>query len=251
MTEAAMFAFFCVFVRSSALMLASPVFGAQTTPVNVRVMTTLALAGALTAVVQPAIGPMPPDMGTLVVRVGGEIFVGVLIGSFVTLALQAAHIGGALMDMQTGLSSGQAINPINGVSSTLLAQFKFLLSVVVFLSVDGHHLLLEAMVRSYGVTPNFEAIQTTLPILLSTTFALGLQIALPVLGVGMLVDAALGLINRAVPQMQALQVGMPAKVALGLTTVAISLPSIAGATKMATAAAFQALGPMLGVRFGG
>ena len=246
MTEAAMFAFFCVFVRSSALMLSSPVFGAQTTPVTVRVMTTLALSGAITAVVQPRVGPIPADLGALIVRLGGEILIGLLIGNFVTLALQTASIGGALMDVQTGLSSGQVMNPINGVSSTILSQFKFMLSVVVFLSMDGHHLLIQAMIATYDVAPNFSAIQSGLTSLLGAMFALALQIALPTLGVGMLVDAALGLINRAVPQMQALQVGMPAKIAIGLTSVAIGLPAVAAGTHAATNAAFKALSPILG-----
>jgi flagellar biosynthetic protein FliR len=246
MTEAALFAFFCVFVRSSALMMSSPVFGAQTTPVNVRVLTTLALSGAVTAVVQPKVGPVPPDLGALIVRLGGEILVGLLIGNFITLALQAAQIGGAIMDVQTGLSSGQTLNPINGVSSTILAQFKFMLSVVVFLSMDGHHLLIQAMIQSYGVTPNIDAIQTSLTGLLSAMFGIALQIALPTLGVGMLVDGALGLINRAVPQMQAIQLGMPAKIALGLTAVSLGLPAVAAGTRAATEAAFVALSPVLG-----
>ncbi|MGV3613906.1 MAG: flagellar biosynthetic protein FliR [Fimbriimonas sp.] len=246
MTEAALFAFFCVFIRCSALMLSSPVFGAQTTPVNVRVMTTLALSGAITAVVQPKAGPVPADLGELLVRLGGEVLIGLLIGSFMTMALQTASIGGALMDVQTGLSSGQVMNPINGVSSTIISQFKFMLSVVVFLSMDGHHLLIQAMIGTYDVAPNINAIQTGLTGMLTAMFGLALQIALPTLGVGMLVDAALGLINRAVPSMQALQVGMPAKIAIGLTAVSIGLPAVAGATHAATHAAFKALGPVLG-----
>ena len=247
MTEAALFAFLCVFVRSSALMLSSPVFGAQTTPVNVRVMTTLALSGAITAVVQPKVGPLPADLGEMILRIGGEALIGLLIGNFISIALQAAQIGGSLMDVQTGLSSGQTINPINGVSSTILAQFKFMLSVVVFMSMDGHHLLLQAMISSYGVAPNIEAIQTSLPGLLSATFAIALQIALPTLGVGMLIDGALGLVNRAVPQMQALQIGMPAKIAIGLTAVSLGLPAVVSGTHAATQAAFTALGPVLGL----
>lgn len=246
MTEVALYAFFCVFVRTSALMLSSPIFGAQSTPLMVRVMTTLGLSGAIASVVQPRIGPLPSSMGELVTHISGEILVGLLIGYFITMALQAGAIGGALMDIQTGLSSGQTLNPISGVSSTLLSQFKFMLGVVVFLSLNGHHLLLEAMVNSYGVVPNIESIRQGLMGLISAIFNIGLKIALPTVGVGIIVDSTLGLLNRAVPQMQAFQIGMPVKILLGLITIAVGLPAISVGTQAATQAGFEALAPVLG-----
>lgn len=214
-------------------------------------MTTAAISGALTMVVQPRIGPVPENMGDFMNRMGTEALVGLLIGNFISFALQAAHIGGALMDMQTGLSSGQTINPINGVSSTVLAQFKFLLSVVVFMAMDGHHLLLRAMIDSFDATLNLGALESSFVKLMGTMFTIALQIALPTTGVGMLVDGALGLINRAVPQMQAMQVGMPAKIILGLITVSLGLPAVAGATQLATSAAFETMAPVIGVKVGG
>lgn len=246
MTEAALFAFFCVFCRTSALMMSSPIFGAQSTPLMVRIMATLGLSGAVASVVQPKIGPLPSSMGDLVTQVVGEIFMGVVIGYFITLALQAAAIGGALMDIQTGLSSGQTVNPVSGVSSTLLSQFKFMLSVVVFLSINGHHMMLEAMVGSYGVVPNLAGIREGLMGLISAVFYIGLKIALPSVGVGIIVDSTLGLLNRAVPQMQAFQIGMPVKILLGLITIAIGLPAITVGTEAATAAGFEALRPIIG-----
>lgn len=251
MTEATMFAFLCVFVRFSALMLSSPVFGAQTTPVNVRVLITLAISGSLTAVVQPKVGPVPADMGEFFIRIATDATVGLLIGNFMSLALQTAQIGGAFMDVQTGLSAGSTMNPINGVSSTVLAQFKFMLSVVVFMAMDGHHIMIRALVDSFGVTPNLGALQTSFVQLVAAMFTIALQIALPTIGVGMLVDGALGMVNRAVPQMQAMQVGLPAKIALGLISVSIGLPAIAGATQHVTTAAFESLAPVIGVPIGG
>jgi flagellar biosynthetic protein FliR len=248
-TEATLFAFLCVFVRGSALLLSSPVFGAQSTPVTVRVMTVMALSGALTAVVQPKVGPMPTDLLDLGMRIGNEVLIGLLIGNFISFALQAAHIGGAFMDVQTGLSAGSTVNPINGVSSTVLAQFKFMLSVVIFMSMDGHHILIRALVDSYGATPDLGQLETGVVKLVGAIFTIALQIALPTMGVGMLVDGALGLVNRAVPQMQALQIGMPAKIAVGLTAVGIALPAITTATQAATNAAFDALSPILGIPF--
>ena len=55
-------------------------------------------------------------------------------------------------------------------------------------------------------------------------FMLGLQMALPATAVLLLVDVAFGLVARMVPQINIFMVGMPAKVIVGLMTVAMLLP---------------------------
>ena len=245
-------AFFLVFVRCSALLLSSPIFGAQTTPVHVRIMTTLAISASLTVVIKPTIQAMPTDLYSLTILVAQEAAAGILIGTFMSLALQVAQIAGGLMDLQTGLGSSHAMNPINGVDSTLLSQFKFMLGVVVFLSLDGHHLVLLAMVKSYSTMPllsleSIPAIRDGLLGLLTGVCLLAVQIAGPVIGVSMVVDTTLGLISRAVPTFQAMQVGLPAKIALGLVAVGIGLPALTGGINSATNLALKALGPILHV----
>lgn len=251
MTEAALYAFLLVFLRCSAMLVSSPVFGAQSTPLPVRIWTTVALAGALTMIVQPGIGRMPADAWLFVMAVLQEIAIGVLIGSFLTLALQAAQVAGAFMDLQVGLGMSQTLNPLNGVSVTVLAQFKFMLAVVVFLSLNGHHLAIEAVLRSYQDAPalglhSLTALKDGLLTLVTSIFLLALQISAPVLGVTLVVDAGLGIVNRAVPQMQAIQVGMPAKVGIGLLGVAIGLPALTAGVNAAVNSALTALRPALG-----
>ncbi len=247
--SALLFAFMLVFVRCSAMMLASPVFGAQSTPVQIRVLTTFAISAALTAIIQPKIGPVPTDMYGFVSSVIQELLAGLLIGMFMSLAMQVALIAGAICDLQVGLSMSQAMNPITGVSVTVLSQFKFLLGVVIFLQIDAHHMLIELFVRSYQTVPSLSmssvpAVQAGLLHLLGTVFLLALQIAAPVMAVSFVVDAGLGIINRAVPQMQAMNVGLPAKIGIGLTAVGLGLPALAGGVNAAVGEAFKVLGPI-------
>ncbi len=245
-------AFFLVFIRCSALLLTSPVFGAQSTPVHVRIMTTLAISAAITMVVKPDMGHVPTDLYSLTMAIAQEVAAGILIGTFMSLALQVAQIAGGIMDLQTGLGSSHALNPINGVDSTLLSQFKFMLGVVVFLSIDGHHLVLQAMVRSYSTMPvlsveSIPVIREGLLTLFTSVFLLAIQIAAPVLGVSLVVDTTLGLISRAVPTFQAMHVGLPAKIALGLIAVGVGLPALTGGITAATHLALKALAPILHV----
>src|SRR5690349_5299798 len=106
---ALLFAFLLVFVRCSAMLLSSPMFGAQNTPVQVRVMTTLAIAGALTLVLKPKMGPVPTEMYSLAAAVLAEAVAGIVIGLSMSLVLQAAQIAGSILDLQLGLSLSQAI----------------------------------------------------------------------------------------------------------------------------------------------
>ncbi len=242
-------AFFLIFTRCSALLLSSPIFGAQNTPLQVRIFTTVSFAAALSGLIRPHMGPMPHDLLELLVRMAQEVSVGLIIGFLMTLALQVTQIAGAFMDIQVGLGSSQVINPINGVSVTILSQYKFLLGVVIFLSLDAHHLIIEAFVRSYTATPNlsFESwleIQRNLMAFLKDMFLVAIQITGPVLGVSLVIDAALGLVNRAVPQIQAMQIGLPIKIGVGLIAVGIGLPSLVGGVSFMTSHALRVVGPI-------
>lgn len=246
MSEALIYAFLLVFVRCSAMMLASPVFGGQSTPAHVRVLTTVCLAGALTAVVNPAAIKPPGGIGDLGLAVANEAVAGLLLGAFMNVVLQVAQIAGSILDIQVGLSMSQTLNPIAGVSVTVLAQFKFMLAMVLYLSMNGHHQLLEAFANSYRAMPalGVEAmpnLANQVVALISGVCVLALQIAAPVLAVSLVVDASLGLINRAVPQMQVFLVGMPAKIILGMSVLAFGLPAMADGIQSGVAHGIDAL----------
>jgi flagellar biosynthetic protein FliR len=151
--------------------------------------------------------------------------------SFVFYAVQMA---GSLVDIQIGLGSSQVINPSTGVPITIASQLKFMLAMAVFLAMNGHHAMFVAFAKSYEAFPTFSmdtmsALQENLTRLLTDMSLLALQIAAPVAAVGLIVDAGLGIINKAVPQMPVFLVGIPAKVLIGVLALSISLPTIVGA----------------------
>ncbi len=230
--DAALFwSFLVVFIRCTALLMASPVLTGQHTPVNVRVMIGMALSAALVFVIQPKVGAVPQDMYTLTLTIAQEAVIGLMIGMFISMAFTAFEVAGSFLDMQVGLSSSQVMNPVNGIQSTLLSQFKHMLALVVFLTLGGHQLLIKAFIKSYEVMPSMgamhlDAIQNNFVAMLGQILLLGIQIAAPVAAVGFIIDAALGFINKSVPQFPAMIVGMPAKIIMGLLTLSIALPAM-------------------------
>jgi flagellar biosynthetic protein FliR len=250
---ALMYSFVVVFVRCSAMLLVSPMFGAQNSPVQIRIFTTLAIAGALTLALKPSIGPPPVEMYALAAAILKEILAGLLIGIFMSLVLQAAQMAGAIIDMQMGLGMSQAMNPLTGVPVTVISQFKFMLALVLFLSMDAHHQMIIAFARSYQTMPalsyeSIPAIKTGIGTLMGQLSLLALQIAAPVMAVSLIVDAGLGIVNKAVPQMQAMLVGLPAKVIMGMLALSLGLPAMTSAVSTGVGAAFRGLSHSTGLR---
>lgn len=241
-----MLAFLLVFVRASATLLVAPMFGAQNTPLPIRILTTLSIAAALTVAIRPRLGPLPATMHELAMAVLVEAGAGLLLGGMVNLAMQALTIAGSLADLQTGLTMSQVMNPIAGVSTSVLSQLQTMLGLVVFLAADAHHLLLAAFVRSYDSVPTLARTHEALVPLVGRTFLLGVQIAAPVMAVGFLVDASLGLVARAVPTLQPTQLGVPAKLMAGLLAVSVGLPVVVASVSTAVRMGIEAAGVAFG-----
>jgi flagellar biosynthesis protein FliR len=226
-----LYAFLLVFVRASAMMLSSPIFGAQHTPLNIRILTTLSVAAALTMTIKSHIGPVPQDLFSMLGAVANEAVAGLVLGTVVSMVFFAVQMAGSFLDFQIGLGSSQILNPITGVPVTVVAQFKFMLAIVIFLCMNGHHAMFKAFLHSYDAFPmlsmgSLAALQNHIIPLFGEMSLLALQIAAPVAAVGMIIDASLGMIGKAAPQMQVMLVGMPAKILLGFIALSATLPAL-------------------------
>ncbi len=253
LNEALLFSFLLVFIRCGAMLLASPMFGAQNTPLPVRIFTTLSIAAALTCALNPAAGHVPGDMYVLLGAVFREAMTGLLLGLFMSLVLQAAQMAGSVIDLQMGLGMSQALNPLTGVPVTVLSQFKYMLSLVIFLSIDGHHLMIITFAKSYTSMPpltyvSIPALQAGIGSFIGDLCLLAIQMAAPVLAVSLIVDAGLGIVSKAVPQVQAMLVGLPAKVILGMIALSVGLPALTGSVSNGIGLAMKAMHTSLGMR---
>ncbi|GBC94107.1 hypothetical protein HRbin15_02615 [bacterium HR15] len=244
-------AFLVVFVRASALILQAPVFGSRLVPVSVRVGLSVILALALAPGVKSSVGSPPTEWIPLIMRLMSEAVIGLVMGYGVSLIIGAAAMAGELLDMKMGFGLMQLLNPVSSFPTSLLAQFHYLLAMVLFALVDGHHLLLLALARSFELSGGADL--TTLAAqgmhgmvwLAGEMMVLCLQIAAPAGGVLLIVDAAMAAVSRAVPQVPIWLVGMPGKVAIGFVALGASLPALAGVSLRMTDLAARFLGNWL------
>jgi flagellar biosynthetic protein FliR len=137
-----------------------------------------------------------------------------------------------------------------GGTSSPLSQFKFLLGLVLLLIMNGHHFMFQAFVHSYSMAgPGLERIpemQATLVSFIGQVSLMALQIAAPVAAVSVVVDAAAGLVNKAVPQTQPFLLALPAKLMVGVLALGLGLPAMAAATRFGVDVTFSHMSKMLG-----
>jgi flagellar biosynthetic protein FliR len=226
--SAFLIALLAVFLRTSAMVLASPLFVATGVPPKVRVFFSAALALALAPALAGQI-PVPHDLYELAALGAREVAFGMLLGFLVQMVTLSAQVAGSFLDLSIGLGLASVLAPNQTLPTSLLARFKLFLALLLFLSLDGHHLLLQAMLAGYRVQPDLVG-AGALQMLLSGLWQMSLialQIALPVTAVSVVVDATFGIMSRAVPQINILIAGLSGKMILGMVALSLSLPTLA------------------------
>ena len=156
-----------------------------------------------------------------------------LIGFALALTTQfffaAVQLAGQIIDTQMGFGIVSVIDPMSGTQAPLLGNFKYILALLVYLQIDGHHLFLEALFESFMAIPVGSLLlrpefYQMLISLFGNIFELGLKLSLPIAGALLAADFILGIMSRTVPQMNIFMVGMPAKIVLGFVILIVVIP---------------------------
>lgn len=231
---------FLMFVRILAVLASAPVFNNRSMPAPAKIGFAALLALILLPVSPVAnqnLAALPTDLFPFMLIVAQEILIGVLIGFVSNLVFMSVAMAAGVMGLQIGFRAANVFDPFLNNQSSALEQFYSLMTVAIFLIIDGHHWLLTALARTFETAPfgTFVLDSVTIEQLLRLTgesFVAAVQIALPIMGTLLLTDLGLGLIARAVPQIQVFFVGLPLKMGLGLLllalTLALTVPVIRG-----------------------
>jgi len=213
-------------LRIGALLMALPLIGTHAVPKRVRVL----LAGVLALAIAPLL-PQPPHWNgldaVLVLDIVREITLGVLMGLTVRLAFEAGALAGTLIATGSGLAFAQMSDPLRGVSSNVVGQWFYLAFGLVFFASDGHLAVIGLLVDSYHQLPIGTSLSdpaaapaaalAVFPAVLST----GVSLALPVMVALLAVNLAFGVLARAAPALNPIQLGLPVSVLLGLLLLMI------------------------------
>lgn len=214
--------------RFSGLML-TPIFSAKNIPLVWKTSFVLFLTyfGWLIGL---ADSYQAPDNGlNLILVLVSEILIGVLISLVAQFIFASIQLAGQIMDFQMGFGIVQVMDPFSGIQVPMLGNFYYILAMLILLQIDGHHLLIQAIVSSYQHIPIGQftisgGIVQQLVLFFGEIFITGLKLALPLVGSLIIVDVIMGIISRTVPQMNIFMVGMPVKILFGFGVLFMTLP---------------------------
>ncbi len=219
-----------VFARTAGIFTTAPVFGNSHVPVTTRVGLAACLALIFTPLASAGGSQPPSDALDLVFALVKEAAVGLAIGFVGMLLFMVVQSAAELVSLQTGLGFAAVVDPMNNQQTSVLAQFQNLVATMLFLTINGHHILLQGLAESFAILPlgrmSFgPAAAGTIMTTFEHLFLAAIKIGGPIVGVILLTDVALGILARTVPQLNVLVVGFPAKIFVGLVTVVIAMPA--------------------------
>lgn len=224
--------FMLVFCRIASFFVVVPVFSTRNVPATFKI----GLAFFVSLITFTAVGAgSPQDIdGEYILYILREVLVGLLLGFVAYLFFTVAQIAGSFIDMQMGFGIANMIDPMTGASSPMMGNFKFMLAMLLFLSFNGHHYLLQAIVGSYQWIPLSNELfariysgDVSLFLLQSFTsmFTLAFQLAAPLIVAMFLADVGLGILAKTAPQFNIFVVGLPLKILLGFMLLILLIPS--------------------------
>lgn len=218
-----------IWARLMGIVFLFPYFSYRGIPFMLRVWLSLVIAFLifLSLDPQPALVVRSPLEATLLL--GREVLIGLALGYLIVLFFSVFLNAGQMVDLKSGLMLSGVFEPQFGSQVTFMGQFYYLLALVFYLTLNGHHYFLLGLADSYRLIPINSAFMGSemsggIVRVFADLFALAFQLVAPIIIILMIMDIALGLIAKTVPQVHVFIEGLPLKIAFSLLLFAMLLP---------------------------
>ncbi len=217
-------------MRIGAVFMAAPIFASRQVPVRWRAALTL----VITLIVMPILPPAPVvetfSHEAMLIALQ-QIAIGVMMGFMLQLVFAAVVFAGQVMAYSMGLGFASMMDPQNGVQVPVVSQFYLILVTLLFLTLNGHLILIELVIDSFQTVPiavDGLSRNTLWDIAIwgGRVFSGGLLIALPLVTALLVVNLGMGIITRAAPQLNIFAVGFPMTMMIGFVVMWATLPNV-------------------------
>jgi len=220
-----------ILTRTSSFILVLPVFGWQTIPLHIKVIIATLLSVFFCICKPLAVDPTEISLPMTMFLLTGEAIYGLALGLIVALLFSVVRMSAHVAEQQMGLTMSEIVDPFNGEVTGELSNLMEMVFILLFLGVNGHHVFLQVLSRSYdafppGTAPTLDVLVAGVVETSSAMFIASLRLGAPLLGAFLVLMVTLALLSRLVPEMDIFMVSMPARVALGLFLVAIFMPFV-------------------------
>ncbi|WCL48272.1 flagellar biosynthetic protein FliR [Leptospira sp. GIMC2001] len=238
--------FMLMFARLLGLFMVTPVFSSESVPVSLRMIFSFLVTLIMFPVSFQYMPSVPGNMVVYGLLVLSEIFIGLMIGFIIAIFFAAFQMAGDFFNVQLGFAYTEVLDPMSQVSLPVVSTLKNLIAILVFLTIGAHRMVISSLAYSFEKVRIIEfteevnlGIYRALEQCLGAMFLVAFKIALPVLGILLLVTIAEALMGKAAPQLNILQLSFPIKVVIGLIVLIAVMGFIVSQMESAFQVAFD------------
>jgi len=222
--------FLFILARIAGVFIQAPLFSSRSFPTPAKVAFAIWLSIILWFVT-PVFPGFPTSILSFVLTLVAEVALGFLIGFICNIIFIAIQSAGEIIDLQMGLSVASALDPVFGAVISIIGRLTFYVALLVFILLDGHHLILSAFHQSFSVLPAGKVANFVSPDLATQLMGLGtmlwttaIKLAAPAILLIFLSDFTFGIVSRVAPQVNVFMLGFQVKPLLGLFGILMTLP---------------------------
>ena len=219
-----------VFLRITGVLFMVPIFGDSVTPPRVRILLGVALTLGLYPIISTKWMPeIPSDIISTAFVVGRELFIGMVLGFVTKATFEGLVMAANLVGFQMGFGTGSLfMAESEGQINSFAALHKGII-MLIFLSLSLHHLFIQGIVDSFtlipgGMATGGKSLYEMLIHVSSGVFVVSIQLAAPIIVALLFAMATMGLLARAVPQLNVFVLSFPASFFVGLLIYIATLP---------------------------
>jgi len=220
--------FFLILIRISVILLMFPFFSSRVIPVLVKAGLVLIITIVLFSVIDNKELQFPDTLCGIVQMITAELIIGMILGLLVKIVFEGIRMMGQLVGFQTGFAITNIIDPQSGMQVSILSNMAYLVAMVIFLILNGHHILLNAVKESFEII-NVGSLSLDRRIFQEIInasgdmFVIAIKIGAPAIAALLFTKVVFGLITKIIPQMNIMIVAFPIQIVIGLIFFGVCL----------------------------
>lgn len=216
-----LFLFELIVMRMTGFILFNPILGRTNVPGLVRAGFILVLSVAVYSAGDAAAVTVPANVVGFAVPMLLELLVGFVLSFVIRLFLTIVQMGGEFIDAQMGMTMAQIYDASSQVNMTVTGSILNILVVLDFFAENGHYTLLRILVSSgellpYGTAAFGQSVASLVVEIFLSCIVLAVKLALPILAAELLGEIGMGILMKAIPQINAFVINIELKVIIGL-----------------------------------
>lgn len=222
--------FALILVRMIAFTVAMPIIGTPNVPTSIKILFPVMMSLLLHPAALSNAGSNLAISEMVILWAGREVLIGLFLGFFVRMFFFAVSVAGEIISTASGLSSAQLFNPAMGSNSGVMEQFQLLLATLLFLAINGHHFFIQGIAESFTLLPvgnlafNWQVFSSVGDIL-KTVMIMGCQLAMPITVSMLISHLTMGIVGKAVPQINVLMTSLQVTILVTFLVLTISVPA--------------------------